>query len=93
MCAHARNGAELTANDADALIDTAHEQAMNGAPRLAHRWSAGDILLTDNRSTLHAADHSAVVGTRTLYRVMVQGEAPIALSLKSGRADADSLVS
>ena len=42
-----------------------------------HQWSAGDVILWDNRCTLHAADHSDVVGRRTLYRGMVRGEKPI----------------
>lgn len=41
-----------------------------------HRWQAGDILLWDNRRTLHKGDHSAVVGNRTLHRGMVRGEQP-----------------
>ena len=39
-----------------------------------HQWCAGDVILWDNRCTLHAADHSDVVGNRTLYRGMVRGE-------------------
>ena len=42
-----------------------------------HQWCAGDVILWDNRCTLHAADHSDVVGSRTLYRGMVRGEKPI----------------
>ena len=74
-----RDGVVLSEADATALIDAAHALAMHGAPRRSHRWSAGDLLLTDNRSTLHAADHSAVVGERTLHRVMVRGERPVAV--------------
>lgn len=73
-----RHGQRLSDADAQALIDAAHDQACTGVPSERHAWRDGDLLLTDNRSTLHAADHSAVRGTRTLHRVMVQGEAPIA---------------
>ncbi|MEL7098527.1 MAG: TauD/TfdA family dioxygenase [Pseudomonadota bacterium] len=51
-----------------------HSQTFD-VPR-RHRWSPGDVVIWDNRCTLHAADHSSVVGTRTLYRGMVQGEMP-----------------
>ena len=73
-----RAGVTLGEAEATALIDAAHRQAIGGAPLERHRWRAGDLLLTDNRSTLHAADHSAVLGVRTLHRVMVRGERPIA---------------
>ncbi|MEE4539861.1 MAG: TauD/TfdA family dioxygenase [Erythrobacter sp.] len=43
-----------------------------------HRWRAGDIVLWDNRTTMHRADHSAVKGDRVLHRGLVEGEAPIA---------------
>jgi len=73
-----RDGVLLEQAEAVALIDAAHAQASRGAPLHRHAWRAGDLLVTDNRSTLHAADHSAVVGARTLHRTMVSGEAPVA---------------
>lgn len=47
-----------------------------------HRWQPGDIVLWDNRCTMHRADHSKVVGDRILYRGLISGEAPIADALK-----------
>lgn len=38
---------------------------------LRHRWQAGDVVIWDNRCTMHRADHSNVVGDRTLHRGMV----------------------
>lgn len=78
LVAARRDGRRLAGTEAEALIDAVHAQASGGVPVRRHRWRAGQLLLTDNRSTLHAADHSAVVGTRTLHRVMVRGERPIA---------------
>lgn len=43
-----------------------------------HAWRPGDIVIWDNRCTMHKADHSGVVGDRTLHRGMVAGEAPLA---------------
>lgn len=43
-----------------------------------HRWRPGRLLIIDNRITIHRADHSAVTGHRTLWRVMTAGEIPIA---------------
>lgn len=36
-----------------------------------HNWKPGDIVIWDNRCTLHRADHSAVVGDRVFHRGMV----------------------
>lgn len=58
------------------LIETLYAHSSEFQPPRAHRWAAGDVVIWDNRCTLHAADHSAVVGTRTLYRGMVRGEVP-----------------
>lgn len=45
--------------------------------RMAHAWRRGDVVIWDNRCTLHAADHADVQGDRTLFRGMVRGEAPL----------------
>lgn len=42
-----------------------------------HHWRTGDIVVWDNRCILHQADHSQVVGDRTLHRGLIAGEAPI----------------
>jgi len=41
-----------------------------------HHWREGDLVIWDNRCTMHRADHSAVVGERTFHRGMVQGDRP-----------------
>lgn len=43
-----------------------------------HNWQPGDILIWDNRVTMHRADHDQVLGQRILHRGMVAGEKPIA---------------
>ncbi|MGB3297040.1 MAG: TauD/TfdA family dioxygenase [Phormidesmis sp.] len=42
-----------------------------------HAWQPDDVVVWDNRCTMHRADHSQVVGDRTLHRGLVAGEAPI----------------
>lgn len=66
-----RNGMDRS----DLLPILYHHSQTFEQPR-RHTWSSGDILIWDNRCTLHAADHSAVVGTRTLYRGLIEGEQP-----------------
>lgn len=39
-----------------------------------HRWQNGDIVIWDNRCTMHRADHSNVVGDRVLHRGLVASE-------------------
>ncbi|MCC1495050.1 TauD/TfdA family dioxygenase [Cognatishimia sp. F0-27] len=62
--------------DRSDLIEFLYDHSIRGAPTHRHHWSKGDILVWDNRCTLHAADHSAVLGDRVLYRALVRGEAP-----------------
>ncbi|MGB3613376.1 MAG: TauD/TfdA family dioxygenase, partial [Elainellaceae cyanobacterium] len=42
-----------------------------------HQWQPGDVVIWDDRCTMHRADHSCVVGERVLHRGMVSGEVPI----------------
>ncbi len=62
------------------LLDKLYNTSLQCAPLLKHDWSTGDVLLWDNRCTLHAADHSAVEGPRTLFRGLIRGERPVAAS-------------
>ena len=36
-----------------------------------HHWKNGDIVIWDNRCTMHRADHSEVIGDRVLHRGLV----------------------
>ncbi|KIT16433.1 TauD/TfdA dioxygenase family protein [Jannaschia aquimarina] len=62
---------------ADDLIATLFEHSTDPSREWRHAWRPGDILIWDNRCTLHKGDHSAVVGDRVLHRGMVAGEAPL----------------
>ena len=42
-----------------------------------HVWKAGDMLIWDNRVTMHKADHGDVTQDRVLHRGMVMGEIPV----------------
>lgn len=60
------------------LVAALYAHSINPTHQWRHRWRAGDIVIWDNRCTLHKADHSAVCGDRVLHRGMVAGEVPIA---------------
>ena len=62
----------------DGLIEALFGHSTDPAYEWRHRWGPGDVVVWDNRCTLHKADHSAVIGDRTLHRGMVAGEAPLA---------------
>jgi len=59
------------------LLKVLHDISLECSPLIKHYWSLGDVLLWDNRCTMHAADHSAVNGSRTLFRGLIKGEVPI----------------
>ena len=42
-----------------------------------HQWKAGDLLIWDNRVTMHRADHGSSTAPRLLHRGMVLGEIPL----------------
>lgn len=67
--------------DRSDLLPELYRHSVERAPPRRHAWTPGDVVVWDNRCTLHAADHSAVVGTRTLYRGLVRGERPVAWRL------------
>lgn len=53
-----------------ATIEALYEHSIQPPYALRHGWSEGDIVLWDNRRTLHRADHSGVAGDRVLHRAM-----------------------
>ena len=59
------------------LLQGLYDKSLTNTPLIKHNWSLGDVLLWDNRCTMHAADHSGVHGSRTLFRGLIKGEAPI----------------
>lgn len=60
-----------------ALLRALYEKITAPSQRLSHAWATGDVVLWDNRSTLHRANHEAVSGPRVLHRGMCAGETPI----------------
>ena len=52
----------------------AHATRHDGMYR--HRWQPGDVLVWDNRSTMHYAVHDYGDAPRELYRLMIEGECP-----------------
>ena len=72
-----RDGA-LDGTESAELIAYLYAHSTREANCLRHRWRPGDVVMWDNRCTMHKADHSGVVGDRVMHRGMVAGERPLA---------------
>ncbi|MEM1380016.1 MAG: TauD/TfdA family dioxygenase [Pseudomonadota bacterium] len=57
------------------VIKALYQHAIRTRRLLRHRWRAGDVVMWDNRCTMHRADHSDVIGDRTLHRGMTLASA------------------
>ncbi|MEM6426005.1 MAG: TauD/TfdA family dioxygenase [Cyanobacteria bacterium P01_D01_bin.128] len=57
--------------DTQRVIRLLYRHSIRSYRLYRHRWQPNDILIWDNRCTLHRADHSQVVGDRTLHRGLV----------------------
>ena len=58
------------------LISYLYEHSQNIYAMYRHRWQPGDLVMWDNRCTLHAGVYDHGNEPRTLYRVMCEGERP-----------------
>lgn len=64
--------------EARKLIDRIEALATRPDRIYSHKWQEGDMLVWDNRCTLHRATPFDTRYGRTLYRTQVKGEAPVA---------------
>ena len=61
----------------DALLDTLIAHAIQPRYQYRHRWQAGDILIWDNRCTMHKANADYPLdATRLMHRIIVAGTVP-----------------
>lgn len=61
--------------EAQRIIRLLYRHSIRHYRLYCHKWQLGDIVIWDNRCTMHRADHSKVVGDRVLHRGIVLGEA------------------
>ena len=59
------------------LVSVLYRRSIRASNLYRHTWHKGDVVIWDNRLTMHRADHCAVQGDRVLHRGMVIGEQPI----------------
>jgi taurine dioxygenase len=68
------DGLELAGSEA--LLDEIWAHATSPAICWTHRWRVGDLVLWDNRCTMHRRDPFDAATRRIMHRTQVQGEAP-----------------
>jgi len=68
----------LERKDSDALLDQLTAHATGQKYQYRHRWRRGDLVIWDNRCTMHKANADYPDGERRLmHRIVVAGEVPI----------------
>jgi taurine dioxygenase len=66
--------AGMSLEKAQRIIRLLYKHSIRPRRIYRHQWQIGDIVIWDNRCTMHRADHSQVVGDRVLHRGLVLGE-------------------
>jgi taurine dioxygenase len=67
----------LTADRSDALLDRLWRHATAPACTWHHRWQAGDLVIWDNRCTLHRRDAFDPSQRRIMHRTQTRGTRPV----------------
>ena len=60
--------------ESDALLDELWEQATRSEFTYEHRWRVGDLVLWDNRSTMHRRDPFDNNTRRVMHRTQIKGK-------------------
>ena len=66
---------DMEVDDSEALLDRVWEHCARAEFTYAHEWRAGDVLIWDNRSTLHRRDAFDPSHRRILWRCQISGTA------------------
>ncbi|GHD62734.1 TauD/TfdA family dioxygenase [Thalassobaculum fulvum] len=62
--------------ESEALLDRAWEYACLPGNTYVHRWRVGDVLMWDNRVTMHRRDPFDASARRVMHRTQIRGDAP-----------------
>ena len=68
----------LPVETAQRVIRLLYRHSIRPSGLYRHAWQPGDLLIWDNRCTMHRADHAAVCGDRVLHRGLVLPSVSIA---------------
>jgi len=64
----------LTLAESQRAIRLLYKHSIRPRRLYRHDWQNGDIVIWDNRCTMHRADHAKVIGDRVLHRGLVASE-------------------
>jgi taurine dioxygenase len=65
--------------ESDRLLDALTQHAIQPQYQYRHKWRRGDIVIWDNRCTMHKANADYPAGARRLmHRIIVKGSVPVA---------------
>ncbi|HLK47061.1 MAG TPA: TauD/TfdA family dioxygenase [Bryobacteraceae bacterium] len=67
--------AGLALNESEALLDELWRYASRDEITWGHEWRPGDVVLWDNRCTMHRRDAFEATSRRILHRTQIKGEA------------------
>lgn len=67
----------LSRIESDGLLDLLFRHATRPEHTVRHRWEPGDVVLWDNRATMHHAVDDYGASVRRMRRVTVRGDAPV----------------
>ena len=65
----------LPLDESEALLDFLWAHATKRGPVWTQRWRVGDVVIWDNRCTMHKRDEFAADARRLMYRTQIQGHA------------------
>lgn len=68
--------AGLPLSESEALLDELWRHATRDDIAWPHQWQAGDLVLWDNRCTMHRRDAFDPESRRVLHRTQIKGEKP-----------------
>ena len=63
--------------ESEALLDELWDHATRPELTWTQQWQLGDLILWDNRCTLHRREGFAGLGLRRMHRLMTKGERPV----------------
>lgn len=67
----------MNREESDALLDELAAEARKDKHHYGHAWTLGDIVIWDNRATMHRVDVDYPMGeSRIMQRVLIEGDRP-----------------
>jgi taurine dioxygenase len=82
----------MTRIESDAVLAMLYEHATQPELTLRHRWRAGDVVMWDNRATMHYAADDYGSAPRRMRRVTLRGPHPVGLDGVASTVPDDPLV-